>query len=172
MKMTVMIVLAMATAMVVSAADPQDAAVFDKDQQTGAVDKIIVLKKNLANAAVPDKDQQEQIANKIRGLQKVRISTLKEVTEAANTAFRQAKLSIDEVYESKLVLHQAEVDYAATEIERIQLQTVLIGVMEEYERVISKREAGQATNVIYFKVIARRLEAEIALEQFKARVEK
>ena len=146
MKATALIVMLMATTLVVSAANSQD------------------------KGGIKNQDESTQ---KIKELQKEQIATLKEMTEAAAELFRRGAASVDEIYEARTLLFQAELDAAETDADRIKLYEGLVTTMKDYEELaIARKMAARGTHVAVLKVKARRLQAEIALERLKANAAK
>lgn len=146
MKATAWIVMLMATTLVVSVANSQD------------------------KGGIKNQDESTQ---KIKELQKEQIATLKEMTEAAGELFRRGAASVDEIYEARTLLFQAELDAAETDAGRIKLYEGLVATMKDYEELaIARKMAAQGTHVAVLKVKARRLQAEIALERLKAQTAK
>lgn len=146
MKATALIVMVMATALVVSAANSQD--------------------KGRAK-------NQDESTKKISDLQKERIAALQAVADVAAHLVKSGQLSIEEACDAKLVLLRAQIDAAETDADRIKFCEDLVEAMKQYEEIAKARKASaQGTEVSVLKVKASRLEAEINLERLKAKMAK
>jgi len=146
MRMPALILTVLATALPIAPASPQD------------------------RVKPAPKEQIEESAKKIKELQKERIATLKEMADQLNTLFRAGRASFEEVCEARLLLLKAELDAAEKESDRITLYKNFVDVLKKYEEWAEQRKAGgRVPEATVLNVKARRLEAEILLEQAKAR---
>jgi|GEM_PF-2066620 len=119
-----------------------------------------------ANPASADQIAASQ--KKIKDLQKERIATLKEVVEQLTARSRAGRAEFDEVFEARLEVHGAELAATEKSSERIETQKKIIEVLGEYEKVAESRRAmARGPSSMILKVKARRLQAEIDLEQAK-----
>jgi hypothetical protein len=142
MKATALIVMLTVTALVVSAANSQEAP----------------------------KDQQEASARKIRELQKERIAALEGMTDGATRLAKRGSHSIEEACDAWTLLVRAQVDAAEVDLDRIKFYERYVEAMQEFEEMArARKEAARGTEVAVLKAKACRLEAEIALEQLKAK---
>jgi outer membrane protein TolC len=130
----------------------------------------------MAPARAQDKEnpsppqQSEQVAKKINQLRQERITTLKEVVEQVSTMHNKGLASIDEVYEARLAVMQAELDAAAEESNRVALYKNIVDLLAEWEHSANEmRKTVRTEGTSYLKVKARRLHAEINWEQAKAK---
>ncbi len=143
MKAITLIVMLMATALVVSAANSQD--------KGGA--------KN-----------QDESAKKIKELQKERIATLEGMTDGATRLAKRGSHSIEEACDAWLLLVRAQVDAAEADSDRIKFYETYVEAMQQFEELAKVRlEGAKGTKVTVLRAKANRLEAEIAIEQLKAK---
>jgi membrane fusion protein (multidrug efflux system) len=108
-------------------------------------------------------------ANKVKELQTERIATLKEMAELSTQLFQSGHGSPEAALEARVLVFEAELEAAEKQSDRIALYKNLVQVLTEFEAVATQRvDAAQWTKVSVLKVKARRLDAEIRLEQAKA----
>jgi hypothetical protein len=115
-------------------------------------------------------EQLEASAKKVKELQQQRIETLKQALEETNVLYRTARVEYGEVVDAQVQLIEAELEVAESDADRIKLYQNMVDMLKSYEQVaddLAKR--AQGTHVAGLKVKARRLEAEIHLEQAKAK---
>jgi outer membrane protein TolC len=119
---------------------------------------------------IPPKEQIEQSAKKVKQLQKERIATLKDLVDHAVAGYQNARASYEEVFEAQILLLNAELEAAEKESERITLYKKLVDALKAYEELANaQKESGKGTATGVLKIKARRLEAEIHLEQAKVK---
>lgn len=147
MKATALIVMLMATALVVSAASPQE-----------------------GSAA---KNQQEESAGKIKKLQKERLEALSAAIESAGVLLQQGRALPEVVDECRQQLLQAQIEYAEDDAQRIQFCESYIKALKQSEELaIARKESARGSEMAVQKTKATRLGAEIELEQLKAKAAK
>ena len=118
-------------------------------------------------------DQTEESARKIKGLQKERIATLKEMADLNTRLFQSGHASFEAALEARVLVFEAELDAAEKESDRITLYKNLVDVLKGYEELANQRvKAARGTEASVLKVKARRLEAEINLERAKVKAAK
>ena len=114
------------------------------------------------------KGQADESVKKVKELRKERIAVLKKQLDQLTKLFRDARGSYDEVLEANRLLCEAELEVAETDTERVELSKKLVAALQESELTAKARwRAGRVTQASVFKAMARRLEAEIRLEQAK-----
>ncbi len=130
---------------------------------------LLIAVGNSQDAAVnAQKEQQIETAKRVKELRATRIATLKSMTELVTRRYQNAMTSADELYEAKLLLLNAEVDAAETDSDRMKLLQGIVEVMKEYEETAEAMvKSARANPTLVLKAKAKRLEAEIALEQCK-----
>ncbi len=124
--------------------------------------------------APASKEQSDASVKKVKELRKERIAVLKNLTEAVGVLYKSMRTntSIDDVFEARQLLIAAELEAAETEAERVELYKNLVAVLKQQESLADQRvKATRGTMVSVLKVKAKRLEAEIHLEQAKANLE-
>ena len=147
MRMSALILTVVAAALLTTPASPQD-------------------KVNLSR-----KEQIQKSAKKVKDLRKERLAVLQELTAQLDRLYRNARVSVDELLEAMLQLSQAELEAAETEVQRIAVSKNLVDVLKQYERMAEARlKSGRGTMAALLKVRAKRLEAEIHLEQAKVKL--
>jgi hypothetical protein len=120
--------------------------------------------------SLPRLERVDEAAKKVKELQKERIATLTELADMTTKLFQSAHVKFDEACEAQLLLLQAQLDAAEKESDRVALYKNFVGMMKDYEKVAQAQvKAGQGLTTAVLKIKARRLEAEIHLEQAKAR---
>ena len=118
-------------------------------------------------------NQPEDSARKIKELRKERIAALEQVADAMMEMHINGQGSLSEVVGARLLLVQAKVEAAETDAERIKLLEKAVEVTREFEAITkAQREQGDGNLADNLKMKARRLEAEITLEQARARAAK
>lgn len=135
---------------------------------------IVILAAAPANAQdvvnPPAKEQIEASAKKIKDLQKERIVALERRVEQLNALAQRAQAEPGEVMEATLLLFQARLDAAEKRADRIALYKNLVDLLKQYEELaIQRAQAARGTEAAFLKIRARRLEAEIHLEQAKVK---
>ncbi len=124
-------------------------------------------------ATSANKDQTDESVKKVKELRKERIAVLKDLTDALETLYQHAHASIDEVLEARQLLIAAELEAAKTDAERVELYKKLVVVLKAYESWADQRvKAARGNAASVLKAKAKRLEAEIHLEQAKMKVAK
>jgi outer membrane protein TolC len=119
------------------------------------------------------KERIEKSAKKVKELQRERIATLKQMVDVNSRLEERGMVSLEEALEARVLLLNAELDAAEKESDRVTLYKKIVDVLKGYEKFAEERvkNAG-GTPVPILKVKARRLEAEIHLEQEKAKEDK
>jgi hypothetical protein len=118
----------------------------------------------------PAPDQNEPSAKKIQQLQQQRLGVLKEMSDQIRTLHSKGLASIDEVYEARLAVLQAEIDATTDDSKRVTFSKDMLGVLTEWEQsadALHRSARTEGTN--YLRIKARRLQAEIVWEQAKAK---
>jgi outer membrane protein TolC len=86
------------------------------------------------------------------------------------TLFRNGDVSFDEVLEAKLLVLKAELEIAEKQSDRIALYQNIVDELQQYEQwAAAQVQSGRGTPASLLKIKARRLEAEIRLEQAKVK---
>lgn len=112
------------------------------------------------------KEQIEASAQRIKDLQKERIAVLERVVEQLNALAQRAQAEPGEVMEATLLLFQARLDAAEKMADRVTLYKNLANLLKQYEEAAHQRaQAARGTEAALLKIRAKRLEAEIHLEQ-------
>lgn len=95
------------------------------------------------------------------------------MTDHLTALFKNARLSYDEVLDAMRLQAAAELEAAETDAERAACHKNLVAVLKEHESwVEGQREAACVPGASVLKVNAKRLEAEIHLEQAKMKLAK
>jgi hypothetical protein len=116
------------------------------------------------------KERVEESAKKVKGLQKERIATLKQMVDLDATLEGRGIVPFDEVIEARLLLLNAELDAAEKESDRVPLYKNIVDELKKYETFAERRvKLAQVATVSVLKARARRLEAEINLERARAK---
>jgi len=125
----------------------------------------------LPSARAQDKGNQAlKSADKVKELQQERIATLKAMADVETALLKTGKTSPEAVLEARVLLGEAELDAAEKESDRITVLKNLVDVLKELEQTAKARKnAAEGTEAAVLKVKARRLEAEIRLEQARAK---
>jgi hypothetical protein len=127
----------------------------------------------LSAAASSQVGRQDDSAQRIKELQKERLATLKEMVDTIKTMRRGGVISVDEVYDATQLLLNAELDAAEGDADRIKLLEEYVGTAKGLEAMVdAQRQAAVVNYASVLKTKSRRLEAEIALEQAKAKLKK
>jgi hypothetical protein len=120
--------------------------------------------------ANPPTERIEESAKKIKELRKERIDILEKLVETTAELFKvqRARVPYEDVLEAQLLLLPARLDAAEKESDRVKLYEQTIAVLKQLEKLAENNVvAGRGTQVPVYKTKARRLEAEIQLEQAK-----
>jgi len=118
----------------------------------------------------PSKAEAQKSTDKVRALQKDRINTLKAVADLETRLYQSGKASPEAMLEARVLVCDAELDAAEKESDRITVLKSLVAELKEYEELArARKESAKGTEVAILKVKARRLEAEIRLEQAQGR---
>jgi membrane fusion protein (multidrug efflux system) len=117
---------------------------------------------------VSRKQQDKEPTKKVKELQKERVAVLKELTEQLLRLYQSARVDVDEVVEARVRLFQAEAEAADKQSDRLALYRKLVDELTQYETIAQGRvNAARGSTTSVLKIKARRLEAEIHLEQAK-----
>ena len=109
-------------------------------------------------------------ATKIKELQKQRIAALKELVDVSTRMYQSGRATYDEALDAQVLLLRADLDAAEKESDRIALYKNFVEVLKGYEKLAqAQKEAGRGASTAILKFKAKRLEAEIQLEQARAR---
>lgn len=108
----------------------------------------------------------ETSADKVKDLQKERVAAFREMVEVESNLFRIAQSSHEALYEAKAALHEAEAAAAENGADRVAALKSLVEVLKGAEELAkARKQAARGTQIEILKAKARRLEAEIRLEQ-------
>jgi hypothetical protein len=108
--------------------------------------------------------------DRIRELLQERLATLKELATVTRSAYMQGKATFGEVTQSSARLIKAELELCESDKERIVVHEKAVALAKEYEHTTAKLFAsGLATQAAVLATRTNRLDAEIALEQMKAK---
>jgi hypothetical protein len=108
--------------------------------------------------------------DKLKELQKERLAALREAARLATARFQNAQGSLDEVREAARKVAEAELDLCDSDKERVAVLEKFVGVAKKYEEQAAQfAKAGKGREYSALMAKADRLEAEIALEQAKAK---
>lgn len=119
-------------------------------------------------AAPAPKDRADEPSKAVKELRKERIAVLKKQVGELTTMFRNARLDYGKVLEAMQLLAEAELDAAETDQQRVERYKNLVTVLKQCEeRGQARLRAGRATATAVLQPKAKRLEAEIRLEQVK-----
>ncbi len=117
----------------------------------------------------PRKEPTPESARKVKDLQKERLAVLKALTEQLTRLYQGARVEFDELFEARVQLFQAELDAAEKQSDRLTLYKNFVEELKQYEKIAQGRvEAARGSMASVLKIKARRLEAEIRLEQAMA----
>lgn len=135
-----------------------------------ALSCVLLATAGRAEDPAPLRGQQlEDSAQKIKRLQQERLTALKDVAELTGHLARQGRASLEEACEARLAAFQAELELTERPADRLTLCQNVVGVLQQYEDLARAQKASaRGTEANVLKVKARRLEAEIRLEQAKA----
>jgi hypothetical protein len=115
------------------------------------------------------KEQAEDSAKKIKELQKERIAICQQVTELLTKLYQKGRVEIDEVIEAHQQLTEAELDAAVKLSDRVAIYKKVIEQLKLNEELaVANYHAARGTMASVLKIRARRLKAEILVEQAKA----
>jgi membrane fusion protein (multidrug efflux system) len=105
-------------------------------------------------------------AKTVKELQKERLAVLQELTDQLTRLYQNARVDLRELLEARLQLLQAQLDAAEKPSERLALYKNIVDELRQYEKIAqAKVEAAQGTSADVLKIKARRLEAEIHLQE-------
>ncbi|MBI2806274.1 MAG: hypothetical protein HYX68_14945 [Planctomycetes bacterium] len=114
---------------------------------------------------------QEPKDGKIKELLKERLEVLKDVVKATKAAYLGGKVSFVELAQANARLNAAELELCTTDKERLAVLEAAVAIAKEYETAAVRQfKAGQATHASALYATANRLEAEIALERAKVKM--
>jgi len=117
------------------------------------------------------KEQVQKPTKKVMELQKERIATLKAMADVNTKLFQTGRGSFEALLEARVLLFEAELDAADKESDRITLYKNLVDVLKGFEEVANQKvKTGRGTEATVLMIKARRLKAEIHLEQAKAKM--
>jgi hypothetical protein len=117
----------------------------------------------------PSQTNFQKSNDKIKQLQKERIATLKMTVDVETHLFQIGKSSHEAVLEAKVLVCEAELDAAEKPSDRITALKSLVDVLKDCEELAKVRKNNaEGTEAGVLKARARRLEAEIRLEQAQA----
>jgi membrane fusion protein (multidrug efflux system) len=117
------------------------------------------------------KEEIQKSAKKVKELQKERIATLKAMADLNARLFQSGRVSFEAALEARVMVFEAELGAAEKESDRVTLYKNLVDVLKEHEEVAKQRvKTARGTEASVLKVKARRLEAEIHLEQAKVKM--
>jgi outer membrane protein TolC len=117
-------------------------------------------------ANLPRKEQVQESAKKVKELRKERLAVLKDLTEQLARQYQNARAGIDELLDARVQLFEAELDAAEKQSDRLTLHKNLVEELKQYEKIAKARvEAGRGSMAPVLKIKARRLQAEIHLEE-------
>jgi membrane fusion protein (multidrug efflux system) len=117
---------------------------------------------------LPRKEQVQEPGKKVEELQRERLAALEELTDQLTRLYQNARVDIDELLEARVQLFQARLDSAEKQSDRLTLYKNLVEELKQFEKIAQGRvEAARGSVASVLKVKARRLEAEIHLEEAK-----
>lgn len=147
MRKIALILTVVAVAVLTAPASPQDGESLAREQQI------------------------QKSAKKVTELQKERIATLKALADISTKLFQSGSGSFEAALEAKVLVFEAELDAAEKDPERLTLCKHLVDALKECEELAKERvKTARGTEAAVLKVKARRLEAEIHLEQAKVKM--
>jgi hypothetical protein len=112
------------------------------------------------------KEQMDESAKKIKALQQERIATLQQVVEQLTVMYQSGRVEFDEVVDAQLTLLEAELATAEKVTDRVTLYKNMVDLLKKDEALADARvQSARGTQPAALKIKARRLEAEIHLEQ-------
>jgi outer membrane protein TolC len=118
----------------------------------------------------PVNERINESTTKIKELQTERIAALKELVEISLKLYQNGRSSYEEALDAQGLLLQAELDGTEKESDRIALYKNYVEVMKGYEKIaLAQKAAGRGATTAILKFRAKRLEAEIHLEQARAK---
>jgi hypothetical protein len=124
-------------------------------------------------AAPVTKDQADESVKKVKKLREERIATLEEVVDDLTILFKASRGDYEDLLEAQRVLIEAKLEYAETDEERVKLYEKLVAILKKRETYAEGlAQAGRVVRPIVLKAKARRLAAEIHLEQAKMKLAK
>ncbi len=121
-------------------------------------------------ADTPGQNRPAEPDGKIKQLQQERIATLKQAAEIADKLYKNARITPQEVCEAQLLVLRAELEAAGNDADRVAICQKSVDLLKNYEQIAAAAVPNaRGTQVSALTVKASRLEAEILLEQTKAR---
>jgi membrane fusion protein (multidrug efflux system) len=118
------------------------------------------------NGEASSAEETEKSTDKVKELRRERIAALQAMAEIETSLYQKGKTSLEEVQEAKVLVCEAELDAAEKESDRIALLQNLVEVLKQYEELAKvRKQTARGTEAAVLKARARRLEAEIRLEQ-------
>jgi hypothetical protein len=122
-------------------------------------------------AASAGKGSVGESAKKVKDLQAERVVTLEKMVDVLMALFQQKRGQYDDVLDGQRQLIEAKLDAAETDKERVGLRERLVEVLKQRESNAEElAQAGRELQSNVLKARARRLEAEIHLEQAKMKL--
>jgi len=124
-------------------------------------------------AAPTSNDQTDDSVKKVKELREERIATLEKVVAQLADLFRTTRATYDDVLDAQRLLIEARLEATETGEERVRLYESLVAVLKARE-TYAEGQAKAAREIVpnVLKAMARRLEAEIHLEQAKMKLAK
>ncbi len=124
-------------------------------------------------AAPASKNPTDESAKKVKDLRTERVVTLEKMVDELMAQFRQKRVQYDDVLDGQRLLIEAKLDAAETDEARFGLHERLVDVLKQREtNAEGLAKAGRELPSNVLKARARRLEAEIHLEQAKMKLAK
>lgn len=113
-------------------------------------------------------EQRDASSPKVQRLQEERIAVLKELTDTVAALSGSGRAPYEDVLEAERLLAEAQLEAAATDQQRVELCAKLVDVLKRFEAHAEAQVlAARASQTSVLKAKARRLKAEIRLEQAK-----
>ena len=117
---------------------------------------------------LPRKEQVQEPGKKVKELQRERLAALEALTVLLTRQYQNARVEIDELIEARVQLMQAQLDSAEKPSDRLTLYKNLVEELKQLEEIAQSRvEAARGSMASVLKIKARRLEAELHLEEAK-----
>ena len=146
MKTPALIVTMIGIALLIAAASPQD------------------------EAGVARKGPQEESARRIKELKKEKIAALNAMLEVVTAQRQAAQATSLDVSEATIRLRQAEADAAEQESDRLKLYEEIVELTKKQDEIADRLwKSGQAPYTAAANAKVKRYDAEITLEQAKAK---
>lgn len=122
-------------------------------------------------AAPVNDDAAAAPAQRIQELRMERIATLEKMVHELATLFKGQRVQYDDVLEGQRLLIDARLEAAETDEQRVKVHETLVALMRTLEtNAEAQAQAGRALQTTALKARAKRLEAEIHLEQAKMKL--